>query len=551
MNNRNFTSIRALDYLKSLKSENAQQCADVPFVNLQFCLRSVYEVAELVEAIDENNINNLITYPLHRLALFETVSFVVTEIQLRDEQDLADVVKVLYRDNLQLHLKNIVKIREKQENILEIAYNISHAIVNKSVSISNNLHYYSLYERIYNKIKLRINNKEYQLHTCIDIVDENGNFIENEEKAIAELSRRYLQDEIYRKLSSKFIRDLIDRTIAAVIDSKIIKYKTRADVADSLSDKPLTFLSSHPGESRCSFMLVGAPATGKGTYNTLCSSYAKDNLGIDWADTLKINTDSYRQFVSQTFINNKIVNDDIKLSDETEINYSLNSSAFNNDDTRYILNRIYDRLAKKLENNKSPHLFIDCVMPSNEKFEMGTKDFGSLYVVALSAPVAISVERAYRRGLQTGRYVNLPSMLEAHKSVSENFFSNIAKYKNKKVKFILCDTHMVVNSFPRVIATGDMYKNKIFILDHKRAGIFYAKKDISIKPQDSLSSYDNLKGDSEYKSMLKKEKVNVIPIKLKKPDCTTRNTSLLFGGTPKGERKRASSHSKPANVVLR
>lgn len=513
-------------YLKSLKN-NKNQYATPPFTNLRYSLRNEYEIAELAEALDEKNIQSLITTPLQRLALFETVAFVSTHYQLRDEKDLADVVYQIYRTQLQPSLKRLQNIHDKQTMFLELAEKKSWEAAQEQEH--GDVEYQRLYTKIYNKILQRIGEGKYKPHSYLNIVLDNK-IIDTDKDVAAELARRYVKDQIYKKFALTYISDLIAEVVPQIISQGIIHYADRGVSTDNLANKVIAPLTTHSGNNRHNFMLFGAPACGKGTYNLIFAEYAEKQLGINWDDTLKVNTDTYRQFVSEVNINSNYVNDDT----------SNFSSIFNFDETRYILDRIYEIINQKLANNNSPHLFIDSVAPTDSKFEMGTKDGSALHVAVMTAAAEVSVNRAYNRGLETGRFVTISCILESHRNVSAQFLSTLSKHKNKNIKFIICDTTAINDKKPYVIASGNMLRNKVYILDPKKMGNFYAKKHINVKSQNPqmLFKTSDPKMDDSYKKDLLEKNIAVKHVKIKKGLRYASNQSLFSGNTPETPRNK-------------
>ncbi len=351
------------DYLQGLAAGKYLIPLDAQFSNLSNALRNEHEIAEIAAATGEGNIHQLITYPSHRLALLETVAIIETEVRMH-ENDLEKIVQDIYR--------NIVRPAIKDKKTLQADCQKTSAELARAalrVDAAKDTPYIELAKTIQARVQERFNTGKYKPHEHFEIMDQNSDKIEDQQAAVAEITFRAVVDKIYQQIANEAIDAIVEPIIAKQINDKY------------------QWLTKHAGNECHTFMLLGPPACGKGTSIIMLQEYAKKKLQIDWDDVVKIDTDAHRKIVSRH----------MHESEVPEISERLNG-----DEATYITQRAYFKMSKKIGENLAPHLLIDGVKPAMERFMLGTDNQRVLHLLVVTAPVPISIERAYKRGQESG-----------------------------------------------------------------------------------------------------------------------------------------------------
>jgi hypothetical protein len=465
------------DYLHGLASGKYLIPLDAQFTNLRHAIRDEHEIGEIAAALGEHYINKLITYPLHRLALFETVAMIETEICMQKETDILAITLDVYRNNVRPQLK---QMKEQQKELQKTARKLAiDALKNDN---NNDTPYKALAEEIQKQILQRYESGTYKPHTYLGIYDHHSDLIEDPAQAVNEVIIWALADRIYQEQAHKEIVKLIESIVTARIDDK---------------ESGFSRLSQHKGSDRHTFMLSGAPACGKGTAAVMHEEHAKERLGIRWNDVVKINTDIHRHIVSH----------DVITGEDKE-----KSVALNGDESSYITLRAYDRMSTKINADSAPHLLIDGANPAIDRLNLATKNGGSLHLLIVSTPVDVSIERAYARGVSTGRYVLTNYMLRLHQNISEDIFSRLEQYKGLNIEFAILNTDVPEGEPPIKLMDGDLKNRVVYVFDVRGMAEFCGKRNLNLKAKnkDELFDHDKHRMSNAYIAEFKRGEIWVI-----------------------------------------
>ncbi len=214
-----------------------------------------------------------------------------------------------------------------------------------------------------------------------------------------------------------------------------------------------------PFQSAPLFMSVkGGPGAGKSTLRPLQRELAS-RLGVPWEDFAKISPDYCRKF----------------LLDYDSLGKDYKYAAALTAQELEIIDKKIDRyMEAKAEKSEMPHVLIDrfrfdSFMPAPFQKPGGTllsRFADTVYLFFMITPPEETVERAWRRGLKTGRYKALDDMLhfnvEANTGMPQLFF-NWVKKTNQKIHFEFLDNRVPLGERPRTAAFG--WNDSITILD--------------------------------------------------------------------------------------
>ncbi|WP_424985379.1 hypothetical protein [Microbulbifer sp. S227A] len=214
-----------------------------------------------------------------------------------------------------------------------------------------------------------------------------------------------------------------------------------------------------PFQSAPLFMSVkGGPGAGKSTLRPLQRELA-GRLNVPWEDFAKISPDYCRKF----------------LLDYDSLGADFRyASSFTAQELEIIDRKIDGYMEAKAANSEMPHVLVDrfrfdSFMPAPYQKPGGTllsRFADTVYLFFMITPPQDTVERAWQRGLKTGRYKALDDMLhfniEANIGMPQLFF-NWVKKTNQKIHFEFLDNSVPLGERPRTAAFG--WNDSITILD--------------------------------------------------------------------------------------
>lgn len=204
-----------------------------------------------------------------------------------------------------------------------------------------------------------------------------------------------------------------------------------------------------PPQARPVVMNVkGASASGKSTMRPLQRELSRE-IGVDWRDFAVISPDIWRKY----------------LLDYGSLGEAYKYAGTFTGHELEIVDRKLDRyMAEKAERGAMSHLLIDrfrfdsFAADSDEAGSNLLTRFGHVvYMVFMITPPEETVERAWRRGLQVGRYKAVDDLLahniEAYTGMPELFFT-WALRREKTVHFEFLDNAVPLGARPRTVAWG-------------------------------------------------------------------------------------------------
>jgi hypothetical protein len=203
----------------------------------------------------------------------------------------------------------------------------------------------------------------------------------------------------------------------------------------------------------------GASASGKSTIRPLQRRLA-DDIGTSWSDFALISPDIWRK----------------QLLDYNTLGSAYKyAGAFTGDELRIVDQKLDQYMARKAERGHMSHLLID-----RFRFDSFAPDsdvagsnlltrFGRIvYLFFMITPPALLVERAWRRGLEVGRYKavddTLAHAVEAYSGMPLLFFTWVER-SDKRVHFEFLDNTVQLGERPRTVAFG--WNDSITVLDVK------------------------------------------------------------------------------------
>ena len=204
----------------------------------------------------------------------------------------------------------------------------------------------------------------------------------------------------------------------------------------------------------------GASAAGKSTMRPLQHSHT-DELGLNWQDFALISPDIWRKY----------------LLDYDSLGAAYKYAGTLAGDEIPIIDQKLDRyIEKKASQGRTSHMLIDRFRfdsfapgkDSEEGSNLLTRFGHIIYLTFIVTPPEATVERAWIRGLQVGRYKAVDDLLdhniEAFKGMPQLFFT-WALRDDKTVHYEFLDNSVAKGQKPRTIAFG--LNAEMYILDFK------------------------------------------------------------------------------------
>jgi hypothetical protein len=202
----------------------------------------------------------------------------------------------------------------------------------------------------------------------------------------------------------------------------------------------------------------GASASGKSTMRRLQRELANE-LGLDWSDFALISPDIWRKYLL----------DYDSLGEASKYAGSLTGH-----ELRIIDQKLDRYMAQKAERARMSHLLIDRFRFDSFAEEEGGEEgarlltrFGAVvYMFFMITPPIATVERAWQRGLEVGRYKAVDDLLdhnvEAYTGMPRLFFT-WALRKDKQVHYEFLDNGVAAGERPRTVAFG--WNDEMSIVD--------------------------------------------------------------------------------------
>jgi hypothetical protein len=226
----------------------------------------------------------------------------------------------------------------------------------------------------------------------------------------------------------------------------------------------------------------GASAAGKSTMRPLQRKLAEE-LGIPWADFAVISPDIWRKYLL----------DYDSLGEARRYAGTLTGLELK------IIDQKLDRyMAQKAEQGRMSHLLIDrfrfdsfAENPDEEEGSRLLTRFGHLvYMFFVITPPDATVERAWKRGQQVGRYKAVDDLLahniEAYTGMPRLFFTWAAK-ADKSVHYEFLDNSVPEGQRPRTVAFG--WNLEMNVLDIKCLLDVERYKSIDVQATDAAHVY--------------------------------------------------------------
>ena len=217
-------------------------------------------------------------------------------------------------------------------------------------------------------------------------------------------------------------------------------------IARAVESEPFALLP--PQEQPVVMNTKGASASGKSTLRPRQRQLAAD-IGVEWSEFAIISPDIWRK----------------QLLDYASLGPSYKyGGPFTGEELQIIDRKLDAYMARKAERGDMTHLLIDrfrfdsFAPDSDEAGSNLLTRFGhDVYLFFMITPPEMLVERAWKRGLDVGRYKavddTLAHSLEAYSGIPQLFFTWVDR-KDKRLHFEFLDNSVAQGEVPRTVAFG-------------------------------------------------------------------------------------------------
>ena len=388
-----------------------------------------------------------------RLALHETIVAMSMNLKFQSEDDFVAKFHEIYK------VAVLPRIQEKSN------YFESMAVLRRK-SIERSAQKYFSEDSNDSDIKYKSEFEHY-----------NGRFIKNYERyelQLAELKKRTREErptraerEEIRQLQKAvdFMRENKERIIIDLVANTVTLNENKRIVENIISGKDGVFdsnyieqfekLTQHNSETRHAFLIVGGAASGKGSVTEAVKSEQPDRN-----DVLEINPDLYK----------KLLLPFEEVKDFIELHGSLTHA-----ESSIIFDSIAERWQNSAANGNAPNILMDVARAGN--WQLNVLGTGNTKISANTPmlPIEVALERSYKRGEKTGRFMPTRELIQGHKD-------QIALNKNamkRGVDYRFYDTNVNFGEPTPLVAKFDAQTSKMDIYDANVMWDYFSKSQLN------------------------------------------------------------------------
>jgi hypothetical protein len=289
------------------------------------------------------------------------------------------------------------------------------------------------------------------------------------------------------------------------------------DVAQKESFRPLP-AQAHP----VAMITKGASASGKSTMRPFQRKLAR-RMGIQWSDFALVSPDTWRR---------------VFLDFDSLGPFYKYAGMLTSQEVTIVDRKLDAHLVRKGEMQQTSHLLLDrfrfdsFALDSDESKHLPSRYGGTLCYFLMITPPEITVERAWQRGLEVGRYKAVDDLLahniEAYTGMQNIMFGRALTPKGR-VHYEFLDNDVPRGEVPLTVAFG--WSGEMVILDIKRMLDIERYRKINIGAQAPNEVYPNM-GAMAAKSNL--DFLMRCVQKFPKLDLADRETGRIYAQFSKG-----------------
>ncbi len=310
--------------------------------------------------------------------------------------------------------------------------------------------------------------------------------------------------------------DLAVNIVSNNLGSKRLGDAISPIIAEAAKEESYRFLSSQ--EKPVIMNVKGASASGKSTIRPEQRKLA-ERLDIPWKDFALISPDYWRKY----------------LLDYESLGNDHKYGAMLTGHELEIVDKKLDRyMAEKAGAGTMPHLLIDRFRfdsftiedDHDEGSKLLTRFGDTVFMFFMITPPQETVERAWKRGLTTGRYKAVEDLLdhniEAYTGMPSLFFS-WALSKKKRVHFEFLDNSVALNQRPKTVAFG--WNDSMTILDIQKLLDIERYKKVDVEATSPDDVFDDAELDARKNTVFLTQCV----IRMRRVEFADQKTGRIYG----------------------
>lgn len=448
-------------YVPSLSEGN--QKLNIPSVTLNEPGNYIYSNLSNVDIVKRQNYSmqmvgdKLLNLSIEKLIIHEAIINISLNYQMKSEESFQDICN---------KLTNIAKTTINQEIYQsQLAEN-----VNKAKLETQNL--ISLF--ISNSGDTKIEKLNEWMHK-LESIPENKDLTKEQKIKI-------LADSLFDQI----LIDKNEKTIQGIVNESVHMAEFKQEV------QGISKITFYKDVERKSILVVGGAASGKGSVTALTKNIILNN------DATEINPDLYKKLIlSEDNIDNQYDKEQTKL----------NHGSITHAESSLIFDKIAARWQKLAEQGQAPNILIDVCRASNWIIDIASTGKTKVEIHAATLDTETALERSYKRGEDTGRFMPTKGLIQGHK---DQINTQTNAINNLNCDLILYSTAGNFGDPPSPVLIAMNDEKRINIFDIKPALDFFKKQNLNPDAENKESLYSENSAKSIVKS-LKEYSKNMTP----------------------------------------
>ncbi|MBE6453897.1 MAG: hypothetical protein E7017_03310 [Alphaproteobacteria bacterium] len=379
-----------------------------------------------------------------RLALHETIVAMSMNLKFQSEDDFVKKFHEIYKDYV------LPQIQDKSNYFEQMA-----KIRRKSIERSAQQYFSE--NRDDTDIKYKSEFEHYDSRFVKNYERYEAQLEELKKRTQKERPTRAEREEINQlQKTVDFMKENKERIIVDLVANTVTLNENKRLVENIISGKDGIFdsnyieqfekLTQHTSETRNAFLIVGGAASGKGSVTEAVKSEQHDR-----SDILEINPDLYKKLL--------LPFEDVK--DFIELHGSLTHA-----ESSIIFDSIAERWQNSATRGNAPNILMDVARAGN--WQLNVLGAGETKISANTPmlPIEVALERSYKRGEKTGRFMPTRELIQGHKdqiSLNKNAMKRGVDYR-------FYDTNVNFGEPTPLVAQFDAKTSKMDIYD---AGVMW------------------------------------------------------------------------------
>lgn len=446
-------------FLSRAQSECGYSILSPKFVTRELSdIREIFRVFGTTEyalpTSEYRQLRDLVVFRPERLLLHEIMISISTQCQIRNDTHFNELANSL--------------LAQTRPQLSKLNFDMEYTVAEIQASVRN-----------------RLSTGSYLHESSQDLVDK---IIQNQYNIAVKRPSSNVESIVEKSSIDILIKNYYAIKVNGVVNSALDKRLAAGNEKElTLKSKNereniVVGLTKYTNSKRLSFMVAGGPATGKSTLTGRIILMLKEK-GIQLQDYCMIAPDRYLFLLSDK----SVIGNDSRLH-----------ATLLQEECRLISENIQRRLLEMLETNKeAPNVFIEMLVPYDDKVELATYGGGRFKIYVTSYPPVQALEGGYARFKDTGRFVPKEYVLEGQKRVSAYLPSLSNKYlgSGRKIYIEIHDTYCMIKNTDitqrSIIASLEPSNNITTIYDLNKMLEFLGKKHINVDSKNAAELLQN------------------------------------------------------------